>query len=161
MKSYTKCLALSTLITGSLLYGATGYAQQAGGLAGDKLGAFAGVTDRYDSDFSFGVHYEHPMADGWSAGALVEHSPDAYGNDAATLVMGTANFRPAFSSRLKVTGGAGIEFKDIGGDDVKFRAGLAYDLFLEDKFTLSPLVAFNLGEGKDSVTLGATLFYQF
>lgn len=163
MRFHRKSLALSALMTGMLLQSVACYAQQngAGGASGNTLGGFVGFTDRYDTDFTFGAHLEHAVDGPWSVGGLVEYTPDAYGNDAATLVMGSVYLRPDFSNRLKIIGGAGVEFKDFGGDDVKFRAGASYDLFLEDRYTLAPTVSFNLGEGKDSVTFGASLNYQF
>lgn len=137
-------------------------AQQATPQAGrDTIGGFVGFTDRRDADFSFGARWEHDLAGPWSAGALVEHTPDYFRNDDATLLLGTANYRPAFNQRLKFTGGAGVEFKDIEGDDVVFRTGVAYDVFVEGPLTLAPNIAFNFGENEESVTLGATLAFRF
>lgn len=125
------------------------------------LGGFIGFTDRRDADFTLGVRYEHNLSGPWSAGALVEHTPNYFRGDDATLLMGTANYRPLFNQRLKFTGGAGVDFKDTEGDDVVFRTGVAYDVFLEGPLTLAPNIAFNFGENEESVTLGATLMFNF
>ena len=128
----------------------------------DSFGGFVGFTDRNDADFTLGLRYEHDMGGPWSAGALVEHTPKYFRNFDATMLMGTAHYRPVAHQRLKFTGGAGVEFKDGGaGDDVIFRTGIAYDLFLEGPLTLTPNVAFNFGEGEESMTLGATLYFRF
>jgi len=127
----------------------------------DTLGGFIGFTDRRDADFTLGLRYEHDLSGPWSAGALVEHTPDYFRNEDATLLLGTANYRPVSYPRLKFTGGAGVEFKDIQGDDVVFRTGIAYDMFLEGPLSLAPTIALNFGENDESVTLGANLMFRF
>lgn len=144
-----------------LLPAGQAWAQSAPQASRDTFGGFVGFTDRRDADFSFGLRYEHDMYGPWSAGALVEHTPNYFRNDDATLLLGTAHYRPAFNQRLKFTGGAGVEFKDVEGDDVMFRTGVAYDVFLEGPLTLAPNIAFNFGENEESVTLGATLSFRF
>lgn len=136
-------------------------AQAAADAATDTIGGFVGFTDRRDADFTLGLRYEHQMSGRWSAGALVEHTPDYFRSDDATMLMGTASYRPVFNERLKFTGGAGVEFKDVEGDDVVFRTGVAYDIFLEGPLSLAPNIAFNFGENDESVTLGASLMFRF
>lgn len=137
------------------------YSQTAQNTGRDSIGGFIGFTDRRDADFTMGLRYEHDMTGPWSAGVLMEHTPDYFAGDDATMLLGTANFRPGNYPRLKFTGGAGIEFKDIAGDDVVFRTGVSYDVFVEGPLTLAPTIAFNFGENDESVTLGASLLFHF
>ena len=126
-----------------------------------RFGAFAGFTDRRNAEFSFGMQMEHALDRNWSAGATVEHTPDEWRGNDATFVFGLMNFRPDSMPRLKLTGGAGIEFNEIFDDAVMFRTGVGYDLFLEGPLSLTPMLAFNFGEGNNSMTLGANLNFNF
>lgn len=146
------------LISLSLLFSGTAFGQ--GGSNRHTIGGFIGFTDRHDTDLTFGAEYEYRLQGPWSVGGLVEHTPDVIFGDDYTLAMGTAHYRPANLSRLKLTGGAGIEFKDIGGDDVRFRLGAGYDVYRQGQLTITPRVAVDFGEGNESVVLGVSAKYD-
>jgi hypothetical protein len=124
-------------------------------------GGFAGFTDRFDTDFTFGGEYEYRMQGPWSVGGLVEYTPNVIRGDDFTLLLGTAHYRPPTLSRLKFTGGAGVEFKDFGGDDLRLRLGTGYDLFHEGSFTLTPRVAIDFGDGDENIVLGISALRRF
>lgn len=129
--------------------------------SGYRLGGFVGFTDRRDSDFTFGAEFEFPARDRWSYGALVEHTPNVFRNGDATVLLATANFRPNPSGRLRLTGGAGVEFKDYADDDLRFRIGTGYDLVIEGNLTVTPRIAFDFGEGDENLVFGATFSQRF
>lgn len=126
-----------------------------------SVGGFLGATDRDDADLTYGAEFEYRPGGQWGYGAIVEHTPDVVRNRDATVLLGTAHFRPGRHPRLKLTGGAGVEFRDYAGDNVRFRAGAGYDLIIEGQLTITPRMAFDFGEGSNSVVLGATAKYRF
>lgn len=122
-----------------------------------SLGAFIGVTDRDDVDMTIGAEYEYRLDRYWSAGGILEHTPDAFGDNSATLVMGTVNMRPG--SQLKLTGGVGVEFNEFD-DDIRFRIGAGYDV-IQGPFNVTPRIAIDFGDGDENIILGATLSRSF
>src|SRR5690554_3497460 len=85
------------------LSGSTALAQtQSGNTSNISLGGFLGFTDRYDADFTYGVEIENRVSSEWGYGAIVEHTPDVIGSEGATVLLGTANFRPATIPRMKL-----------------------------------------------------------
>lgn len=122
-----------------------------------QIGAFVGLTDRNGADFTVGAEYEYLMNRHFSLGGLVEYTPDAYGTSSATVVLATANLR--LIPRLKVTGGAGVEFNTFN-DRFRARAGVGYDL-IDGPVTLTPRVSIDFGEGDENVVFGATLSRRF
>lgn len=126
-----------------------------------SAGGFIGFTDRDDADFTFGGEYEYRPPGAWSFGAIVEHTPDVvFGRD-FTVVLATAHYRPASIQRLKLTGGAGIEFKDVGGDDLRLRLGAGYDVFMNGPLTITPRIAVNFGDGDENTVFGVSALYSF
>jgi len=144
----------------SLLWSGTTYAQVVSS-GPHTVGGFIGFTDRADADFTFGAEYEYDMQGPWSAGALVEQTPDVILGRDFTVLLGTLHYRPQTLSRLKLTGGAGVEFKDVVGDDIRVRAGAGYDLFIEGPFTVTPRIAVDFGDGDENIVLGVSLLYGF
>lgn len=128
---------------------------------GNKLGVFAGFTDRRDADFTVGMQIEHMLNQTWSTGAVLEYTPNERNNNDATMLLGLVNYRPDFNRQLKLTGGAGVEFNDNSDDGVMFRTAVSYDLFYEGPLTFTPMVGFNFGENQESITLGASLQFNF
>jgi hypothetical protein len=122
------------------------------------LGAYIGFTERNDADFTFGAEYAYRLHEQWSFGAIVEHTPNYLFSRDATLLLGTVNFRTPAVPRLKLTGGAGVEFKDIGGNDLRFRAGVGYDL-ISDLVTVTPRIGVDFGQGSENMVLGVTFYY--
>lgn len=160
MKAITRS-RVNLLLMLTLLFASGTSSAQTVPAARHTLGGFAGFTDRADADFTFGAEYEYHMAGPWSAGVLVEQTPDViFGRD-FTLLLGTAHYRPATLPRLKLTGGAGMEFKEVGGDDIRLRAGVGYDLFVEGALTVTPRLALDFGEDDESIVLGISLLYGF
>lgn len=143
----------------SLLWSGLAFGQ--GGTTPHSLGGYLGFTDRDDADFTFGGEYEYRMDRQFSAGAIVEHTPDVVFGQDFTLAMGTMHYRPSGLQRLKLTGGAGVEFKDIGGDDLKVRLGAGYDIFVEGPVSVTPRIAVDFGEGDENLSLGVTTSYHF
>ncbi|MEX2525688.1 MAG: hypothetical protein WD750_12080 [Gammaproteobacteria bacterium] len=142
----------------SLLLSGPAFSQ---GAARHSAGGFLGFTDRDDADFTLGAEYEYRPREPWSFGAIVEHTPDVvFGRD-FTLVLAAAHYRPPSIQRLKLTGGAGIEFKDVGGDDARFRLGAGYDVFMNGPLTITPRIAVDFGEGDESIVFGVTAMYGF
>lgn len=143
----------------SLLWTAGASAQGSTVSRTHNLGAYAGFTERNDADFTVGLEYAYRMQDQWSGGVIVEYTPDVVLGRDATLMLGTANFRPTNLPRLKLTGGAGVEFKSFGGgDDLRFRVGAGYDV-ITDLITVTPRIGIDFGDGGENLTLGVTLFY--
>lgn len=136
---------------------------QAQGTQADSytVGGYLGATDRNDVDLTYGAEFEYRPGGQWGYGAIVEHTPDVIRDRGATVLLGTANFRPDRHPRLKLTGGAGVAFTDYAGDNIRFRAGAGYDLIIEGPLTITPRVAFDFGEGSSSVVFGATANYRF
>lgn len=126
-----------------------------------QLGGFLGFTDRRDEDVTLGGEIEYMRNDRWSYGAILEYTPDVYRDEDATVVLATANFRPNPQGRWKLTGGAGMEFKNYAEDDFRLRLGTSFDLFLEGSLTLSPRIAFDFGEGDENIVVGATVSRKF
>ena len=122
-----------------------------------QLGAFVGLTDRSGADFTVGAEYEYLMDSRFSIGGIVEYTPDAYGTSSATVIPATANLRPA--PRLKLTGGAGVEFNAFN-DRFRARVGVGYDL-IDGPITLTPRVAVDFGDGDESVVFGAVVSRRF
>lgn len=145
-------LVLVALLWTSQAFGQTAPARN------HHLGAYIGFTERNDADFSFGAEYAYRLHEQWSFGAIVEHTPNYFFSRDATLLLGTANFRTPAAPRLKLTGGAGVEFKDIGGNDLRFRVGAGYDL-VSDLITVTPRVAVDFGQGGENIVLGVTFYY--
>lgn len=157
-----KYLAVPALLALSLACAAP-VAAQGTASRPDAVGGFIGFTDRYNTDFTFGAEYEHQLqqARPWSVGGLVEFTPDVrFGND-DTVALATAHYRPASLSRLKLTGGAGIEFRENAGDHARFRLGAGYDIFRENRLTITPRVAVDFGEGDENVVFGVSGYYDF
>lgn len=126
-----------------------------------SAGGFLGFTDRNEADFTFGGEYEYRPREPWSFGAIVEHTPDVVFARDFTLVLATAHYRPASIQRLKLTGGAGIEFKDVGGDDFRFRLGAGYDVFMNGPLTITPRIAVDFGDGDENIVFGVSVLYGF
>jgi len=122
-----------------------------------SLGAFIGFTDRHDTDITVGAEYEYRPDRQLSFGALVELTPDAYGNSSATVAMGTVNFR--LQPRLKLTGGIGYEFNDFD-DSLRFRIGAGYDA-IQGPFTVTPRVSVDFGDNREHVVFGVTGSMRF
>lgn len=121
------------------------------------FGIFLGATDRDDFDVTLGAEYEYLFTEQWTIGGLVEYTPDAYGNSSATLVMATANLRAI--PRLKITGGAGVEFNTFD-DRFRARIGAGYDV-IEGPFNVTPRIAVDFGKGDENVVVGATVSRRF
>lgn len=152
---------LPLICAGFALVGSAAVQAQGSQSESYSLGGYIGMTDRHDVDATFGVEFEYRPLGQWSYGAIIEHTPDVVRSQDATLLLGTANFRPSSHPRLKLTGGAGVEFKDYDSDDVRFRAGAGYDLIIEGQLTITPRIAFDFGESRNSVVLGASANYRF
>ncbi len=153
-----RAFILSSLFLLALFKSVTAYSQ---GGSPHNAGVFIGFTDRNDVDFTFGGEYEYRPQAPWSFGATIEHTPDVvFGHD-FTLVLATAHYRPPSMERFKLTGGAGIEFKDVGGDDIRFRLGAGYDVFMNGPLTVTPRVAVDFGGGDESFVFGVTAMYGF
>jgi len=132
------------------------------GVAGSRntVGVFAGFTSRHNTDFTFGGEYEYRLQTPWAVGAIVEHTPNVrFGRD-YTLVLATAHYRPPSMSRVKFTGGAGVEFRENTGDKLRLRFGAGYDVFKEGKITVTPRVAVDFGQGSASVVFGVSALYD-
>jgi len=128
----------------------------------DSVGGFIGFSNRYNTDFTFGAEYEHQLQTRpWSVGATLEHTPDVIGGNDYTVALATAHYRPASLSRLKLTGGAGIEFRDGASDHARFRLGAGYDIFQEGRITVTPRISVDFGEGDENVVFGVTGYYGF
>lgn len=151
LKLTAQCLAASCI----LLWSATAAAQQ----TPSQLGIFAGVTDfeRGGTEFTIGAEYDHRSAGPMSVGGLVEYTPDGIAGRSSTLLLGTLNYRPPGTPRLKFTGGAGVDFNDFG-DDVRMRVGVGYDA-ITGPTKLTPRIAFDFGNGRQNVVLGATVSF--
>jgi len=156
--SIQRSAIVSLFLSLSFLIAGPAFAQDAS-VGRHTVGGFVGFTDRDDVDFSVGGEYDYRLRRQWSIGAVAEHTPDAYGPYDATVLMGTAKFHPASMQRLQLIGGLGAEFKDIGGDDLKFRVGAGYDVFREGSITITPRVTVDFGEGDENVVFGVTAFY--
>lgn len=152
-----RIIAFSALLLSSLLFNGPAYSQ---GRTPHSAGGFIGFTDRNDADFTIGGEYEYHMQGPWSVGAVIEHTPDGPAGRDFTVTMATAHYRPASLSRLKLTGGAGIQFRD-GGDDLRFRFGAGYDIFMNGPVTVTPRIAVDFGDGDESVVLGVSALYDF
>jgi hypothetical protein len=148
----TACLFAPVL---SLAIAPQALAQSAGG--GHVLGAFVGVTDRSDADFTIGAEYEYLFTSQLSLGGIVEYTPDAYGPSSATVTLATVNLRPI--PRLKFTGGAGVEFNDFN-DRFRARVGAGYDV-IDGPVNVTPRVAVDFGDGDESLVFGATVSRRF
>lgn len=146
----------AAVIAAAITVFATGgaMAQQSGR---HSLGGFLGLTDRNDTDVTFGLEYEYAYDALWSFGGIMEYTPDAYGPNEATLLLATGNFHP--SPRLKLTGGIGAEFNDFN-DRFRLRAGIGFDA-IEGPFTVTPRAAVDFGEGDENIVLGATVSHRF
>ncbi|MDT8429560.1 MAG: hypothetical protein RQ757_12440 [Pseudomonadales bacterium] len=121
-----------------------------------------GFTDRRDADFTSGLEVEYPLSTPWSVGGILEHTANGLRGKNITFVLGAAHYRPSSIPGLKLTGGAGVEFKEDSGDDIRFRIGAGYDIIKGRYFTVTPRVALDLGGGdSENLVLGATLFYWF
>lgn len=163
-KRQMKATLAALLTTGSfgLICSGELMAQSSAPQAGSsKVGGFLGFTDRDDADFTAGLEYEYQLDRNWSIGGVLEHTPDVVFDEDSTVVMATGNFRPTAAPRLKLTGGVGGEFRDYADDDVRFRVGAGYDLFIEGNLTLTPRIAMDFGDGDENIVVGATLFYNF
>jgi len=157
-----KSFAIPGLLLLSLICAEPALAQGAASYP-DSLGGFIGFTDRYNTDFTFGAEYEHQLqqARPWSVGGLVEFTPNVrFGND-DTVALATAHYRPASMSRLKLTGGAGIEFRENASDHARFRIGAGYDILKQGRITVTPRVAIDFGEGNENVVFGVSGHYGF
>ena len=148
---------LKLLITLSLCWTGTAVAQ---GTGSHMIGGYLGFTDRDDADFTFGAEYEYQMRSEWSVGALLEYTPDVVLGRDFTLVLATANFRPATMDRLKITGGLGVEFRETAGDDVRARIGVGYDVY-RGGLTVTPRLGLDFGDGGENIVLGVTLSSRF
>ena len=157
MRILEKNPLLPVLLALSLIWSGAASGQ---GSSPHTVGGFVGFTDRTDADFTVGVEYEYDMQAPWSVGAILEYTPNAFfGRDFAVL-LGTGNYRLPSMPQLKLTGGAGIEFRDGGGDDVRFRLGAGYDV-LEGTVTVTPRFALDFGDGPDSIVLGISFLHNF
>lgn len=142
-------------VAGLLLWSGMAFGQGAGS---HTLGGFAGFTDRYDTDLTLGAEYEYRLQRPWSAGAIIEYTPDVLAGSDFTVLMGTAHYRLPGTPRLKLTGGAGIEMRERFADDIRFRLGVGYDL-IEGPITVTPRIAFDLGGGEESIVLGVSVLF--
>jgi len=154
----TAALAASAL---ALSLSATAYAQPPAGPAQPSFGIFAGFTDydRGGTNPTLGLELERNMEGPWSVGGVLEHSSSGFRNQRSTLTMATLNYRPPATDRLKFIGGAGYEFNRFG-DDVRLRVGVGYDL-VQGPMTLTPRIAFDFGNSREDLVLGATAFFRF
>lgn len=148
----------SALAFGQQQTGETSQNQEAAGTG--SLGVFAGFTDvdGGDTQPTIGGEYEYRLQGQWSVGGILEHTSDAYFASDATLAMGAVHYRPEGTPRLKLTGGAGVEFNDFG-DDVRLRAGVGYDL-IEGPVTLTPRLSLDFGNSRENLVLGATAYFR-
>lgn len=154
----TRPIITTILISLSLMWSGLALGQ---GTTPHSAGVYLGFTDRADADFTFGGEYDYRFDRQWSAGAVVEYTPDVVLGDDFAVVLGTVNFRPSTVPRLKLTGGAGVEFKDVGGDDLKLRIGAGYDVFIEGPVSITPRVAIDFGDGDEDLILGVSAMYRF
>jgi hypothetical protein len=132
------------------------------GVTGSRhtVGGFLGFTSRHDTDFTFGGEYEYRLQTPWAVGAIVEHTSNVrFGRD-YTLVLATAHYRPPSMSLLKLTGGAGVEFRESTGDKLRLRFGAGYDVFKEGSITVTPRVAVDFGQGSASVVFGVSALFN-
>lgn len=150
---------IPALISLSLLCSDPAFGQ---GVTGSRntVGVFAGFTSRHNTDFTFGGEYEYRLQTPWAVGAIVEHTPNVrFGRD-YTLVLATAHYRLPSMSRVKFTGGAGVEFRENTGDKLRLRFGAGYDVFKEGKITVTPRVGVDFGQGSASVVFGVSALFD-
>lgn len=163
--SVTTGKAITVLV--AMLWAAGSYAQQGSGSASgaapgtSSVGVFAGFTDvdalGGGSEPTIGGEYDYQLEGPWSVGGILEHTSDAFFASDATLALGVLNYRVESQPRLKITGGAGMEFNDFG-DDVRLRAGVGYD-FIQGPVTLTPRLSVDFGNGREHLVLGATAYF--
>lgn len=128
----------------------------------NSLGGFLGFTNRYDTDLSFGAEYEHQLQQRpWSVGVIFEYTPDVVLGRDYSVVLGTVHYRPVSMPLLKLTGGAGIEFRDGASNHARIRLGAGYDIYKEGRITITPRIAVDLGQGETSVIFGVSALYGF
>jgi hypothetical protein len=126
----------------------------------NSVGPFLGFTSRHDTDFTFGAEYEYRLQTPWSIGAIFEHTSNVrFGRD-YTLVLATAHYRLPSMSRVKFTGGAGVEFRESASDKLRLRFGAGYDVFKEGRITVTPRVAVDFGQGDTSVVFGVSALFD-
>ncbi len=152
----------------AMLWAAGSFAQQGSDSASraapgtSSVGVFAGFTDvdaqGGGSEPTIGGEYDYRLEGPWSVGGTLEHTSDAFFASDATLALGLLNYRPETNPRLKITGGAGIEFNDVG-DDVRLRAGIGYDL-VQGPVTLTPRLSVDFGNNREHLVLGATAYFR-
>ncbi len=145
----------------ALALSATVHAQTPAGPAQQSFGVFAGFTDfdRGGTNPTLGLELENNLEGPWSVGGVLEHSSSGFRDQRSTLTMATLNYRPPGTDRLKFTGGAGYEFNRFG-DDVRLRVGVGYDL-VQGPMTLTPRIAFDFGNSREDLVLGATAYFRF
>ncbi|MEJ2762226.1 MAG: hypothetical protein P8126_12060 [Gammaproteobacteria bacterium] len=145
----------------SLLWTGLAFAQGTAGYR-NSIGGFLGATDRYDTDFTFGAEYEHQLQQRpWSVGAILEHTPNVVLGHDYTVVLATAHYRPFSIPLLKLTGGAGVEFRSGAGNHLRFRFGAGYDIYKQGQITVTPRVAVDFGQGTTGVVFGISALYGF
>ena len=155
-----KTLTLLILTVLTLLLPGVVTAQTAGG-SGNTFGVFAGVTDfdRGGTNPTLGLELDHDLDGPWSVGGVAEYSSSGYRGSNSTLLLGTLNYRPPETPRLKLTGGTGVEFNRYG-DDIRLRLGIGYDV-VTGPVTLTPRFAFDFGNSRENLVLGATAYFRF
>lgn len=136
-------------------------AQTTAGGSGNTFGVFAGVTDfdRGGTNPTLGLELNHDLDGPWSVGGVAEYSSSGYRGSNSTLLLGTLNYRPPETPRLKLTAGTGVEFNRYG-DDIRLRLGIGYDV-VTGPVTLTPRFAFDFGNSRENLVLGATAYFRF
>lgn len=148
----------------ALSFSASAFGQQTPGQSAvgqNSFGVFAGFTDfdQGSTNPTLGLELDHKLEGAWSAGGVAEHTSRGHRGERSTLVLGTLNYRPPTTQRLKLTGGAGYEFNRFG-DDIRLRVGAGYDV-VQGPVILTPRIALDFGNGRENLVLGATAYFRF